>query len=61
MKNKVKTMARRYDGQILNCEYGYHWPLTLYSKGYVKIKFVTTRKGNVKITHTWAATREELL
>ena len=61
MKTKIDVLARRENEQILNCAYGYRWPLTLYTHGYVKIHIVTTRKGNVKITHTWAATREELL
>ena len=55
-----KEIVYRKDGQILNCEYGYRWPLNLYRTGYVKISIKPTRKGNVKVMHTWAATKEEL-
>lgn len=56
----IKEIAYRKDGQILNCEYGFHWPMNLYSTGYVMISIKPTRKGNVKVSHTWAATKEEL-
>ena len=51
---------RREHGQVLNCEYGHHWPLDLFTKGYVKINLKTTRKGKVKTNYVWAKTRAEL-
>ena len=57
---KIK-FSQRKDGQILNCEYGHHWPLDLFGKGYVKIKLKTTRKGKVKTDYVWAKTRAELV
>lgn len=58
---QVKELVRRYHGQILNCEYGNQWPLNLYTTGYVKILFETTRKGKIKLEHVWAETRKELV
>lgn len=57
MKTKI---AQREDGQILNCKFGHRWPLSLYTSGYVKVFISTTAKGKVKLTHKWAATKEEL-
>jgi hypothetical protein len=58
---KMTTMPRRTDGQILNCKYGYQWPLSQYTTGYVQIQLRTTRKGKVRANYVWAATRAELL
>lgn len=58
---KVTELARRYNGQILSCEFGHQWPLNLYSAGFVRIVLEVTSKGNIKMKHVWAATREELV
>lgn len=55
-----KTFPRREDGQILNCAYGYHWPLDRFVDGYVQIRLKITRRGKVKINYVWAKTRSEL-
>lgn len=61
-KSAVKKMTRRRaDGQVLNCEYGHHWPLNLFTTGYVQIRLKTTRKGKVKVNYTWAEDRAELV
>jgi hypothetical protein len=57
---KVTELARRYNGQILSCEFGHLYPLNLYSTGFVKILIEVTQKGNIKMKHIWAATKEEL-
>lgn len=41
------------DGQVLNCKYGYSWPLNLYYDGYVKIVVKKTKKNKIKIDHIW--------
>lgn len=51
----------RKNGQILNCQYGYHWPLNLYTTGFVRLDITTGKRGKPKIRYTWAATRTELL
>jgi hypothetical protein len=56
-----KMTRRRRDGQVLNCEYGHHWPLNLFTSGYVQIRLKATRKGKVKVTYTWAEERAELV
>jgi hypothetical protein len=30
-------MTNRKRGQILDCQYGFHWPLNLHTNGYVYI------------------------
>lgn len=52
--------VRRKHGEILNCGYGHHWPLNLFSTGYVQIIITTTRKGKLKLDYVWAETRAEL-
>ncbi len=54
------TFPQRRDGQVLNCQYGHHWPLDRFTAGYVRIKLKTSRKGKVKVNYKWAATRAEL-
>ena len=57
----TSTMTvRRYDGQILNCAYGHHWPLNLFLDGFVRISVETTRRGNIKVRYKWAAERQDL-
>lgn len=51
--------VRLKDGQVLNCEYGHHWPLSLFTTGYVRISMKQTRKG-LRLRYKWAATRAEL-
>lgn len=55
----VNATAFRYHGQILTCGYGHRWPLSFYTKGYVKIIMITTPKGKVKMDHVWKPTRAE--
>ena len=56
----MHTITQRYDGQILNCAYGHRWPLNLYTDGFVRISVSVSEKGNLKIKHVWAETREQL-
>jgi hypothetical protein len=34
---KGESMTNRKRGQILDCQYGFHWPLNLHTNGYVYI------------------------
>jgi hypothetical protein len=58
---KLPMVARRTSGEIFNCKFGHRWPLNLHTDGFVRVHIDVTRKGNLKLGYTWAATVDELL
>lgn len=44
-------MTQRKHGQILDCKYGFHWPLNLHIDGYVYIVDSDTK------SYIWSPTR----
>ena len=47
-------MANRTDGEVLNCGYGYHWPLNLHKSGFVRVVSAKDK------TYIWAPVKETL-